>query len=292
MVFWTWARRLEDTFDGKNRQNLRRFIIQETEKMGSPVMLSPTGQFSAASGDRDDMTTDNASDEAATTSMQLRQEPPMYFLARVKSPKVTIRESLNDNEGEKDASGSYVQKELPRIMSCAVFHKLTHGRGVPHAFINFIRHWPSMPHVVIFMSVRVLPTARVPLQERYEITRVRTLQGFYGVTYSLGYMDNFLVDINDVIDLICIYESRADPQNAEKKTQNIREAAQISTHIVPHYHVWSRPLEGGRFNYLLSQVRKFLLESVYQQISGMFPETSNWAGNADEIIRIGVNASI
>lgn len=39
--------------------------------------------------------------------------------------------------------------ELARIPTCAVFHKLTPGKGVPHSFIGFIRQWPALPRVVV-----------------------------------------------------------------------------------------------------------------------------------------------
>ena len=41
------------------------------------------------------------------------------------------------------------KRKLPRIDSCAIFHKLTPGSGVPHSFIGFVRQWPSLPRVVV-----------------------------------------------------------------------------------------------------------------------------------------------
>lgn len=38
---------------------------------------------------------------------------------------------------------------LPRLPTCAVFHKLTAGRGVPHTFYGLLRKWPSLPRVVV-----------------------------------------------------------------------------------------------------------------------------------------------
>ena len=41
------------------------------------------------------------------------------------------------------------KKELARIPTCAVFHKLTPGQGVPHSFVGFIRQYPALPRVVV-----------------------------------------------------------------------------------------------------------------------------------------------
>jgi len=34
MIFWTWAKGLEDEFDGSNRRNLRHFISIEVQSLG------------------------------------------------------------------------------------------------------------------------------------------------------------------------------------------------------------------------------------------------------------------
>lgn len=38
---------------------------------------------------------------------------------------------------------------LARLPTCAVFHKLTAGRGVPHTFYGFLRQWPALPRVIV-----------------------------------------------------------------------------------------------------------------------------------------------
>lgn len=55
--------------------------------------------------------------------------------------------SISSSDFEKDVP--VVKKELMRINTCAIFQKLTPGRGVPHSFIGFVRQWPSLPRVVV-----------------------------------------------------------------------------------------------------------------------------------------------
>lgn len=70
---------------------------------------------------------------------------------------------LSDGEDEDDSSNlnsanslylvaeddAHPRLPLVRLPTCAVFHKLTAGRGVPHTFYGFLRQWPALPRVVV-----------------------------------------------------------------------------------------------------------------------------------------------
>lgn len=70
------------------------------------------------------------------------QAAALYYVAHA-SPKVSFETD--------DAASEMVEekRELVRIESCAIFHKLTPGQGVPHSFIGFIRQWPALPRIVV-----------------------------------------------------------------------------------------------------------------------------------------------
>lgn len=70
------------------------------------------------------------------------QAAALYYVAHA-SPKVSFETD--------DAASEMVEekRELVRIESCAIFHKLTPGQGVPHSFIGFIRKWPALPRIVV-----------------------------------------------------------------------------------------------------------------------------------------------
>ena len=55
--------------------------------------------------------------------------------------------------------------------------------------------------------------------------------GFYGVTYCLGFRDDFKVDIDDVIERIVSLEIRADPRESRLTINEIREAGLTTTHM-------------------------------------------------------------
>ena len=128
MIFWVWAKSLEDEFDSKTRMNLRYFIGRSRRPP-----ISPT------------------------------DEGEVYYYMRNHVPYSSVEDVTEDESGDSESRG----KELLRISSCAVFHKITSGKGVPHTFIGdfrsfcftgqennidsvgFIRQWPALPRVVV-----------------------------------------------------------------------------------------------------------------------------------------------
>ncbi|KIK08027.1 hypothetical protein K443DRAFT_86126 [Laccaria amethystina LaAM-08-1] len=252
MTLWVWAKGLEDKFDGANRMNLRHFI-------------SPDEKASEANYDED--------------GEELDPELPPYFY--LPSP------------AEKAAGEKMVEERrmLQRIPTCAVFHKIASGKGVPHTFIGFIRQWPALPRVVIFLSVCIVPTNRVPVEDRYVVSKVRTVEGFYGVSYYLGFRDDFDVNVQDLVAKIIELERATNPR-AETIIGEILAVTKTATHIAPHYHVVSRKVEGGLLSPISNYIRRFFVEGVYRRLATMFPETANWLTSADEIIHVGINAVI
>ncbi|KAK2467233.1 hypothetical protein APHAL10511_000782 [Amanita phalloides] len=267
MLLWTLGKRLEDKFDGANRKNLLHFI-QENNGIDSRASQTTL--------------------ERVTTGATINQVRSLTYVSRVM---------------EKDPGDVYTKedlvnetRELVRISTCAVFHKYTRGPGVPHTFVGFIRQWPALPRVVVFLSVCILPIARVPPEEQYVVRKVRTLDelksGIYGVTYYLGFRDEFGVDPVALADKICQAELAADPSASDAWLAEIRTLVGSATHIVPHYHVVSKPTSSGYFGAVLNFVRRTLIEDVYRRIASMFPETANWVTPADEIIHVGITAFV
>ncbi|KAH8825021.1 potassium transporter [Flagelloscypha sp. PMI_526] len=260
MSLWTWGKSLEDGFDGQNRQNLRHFIFVD-EKTENLKLDAEPSTLMEASEDLDE------DDDAA------------YYITGAATPI------------SYDKTGSPIKTELVRLQSCAVFHKLATGRGVPHTFVGFIRQWPALPRVIIFLSVNVLPTARVATEDKYQVNKVRSIQGFYGVTYCLGFRDKFDARVDEIIERILALEMM-EPKCSHRILEQIRNAAKITTHIVPHYDVNSRRAHSGKLGAVMYWIRSFFLEELYKRLSVMFPETGNWLTKSDEIIHVGINATI
>ncbi|KAF8521952.1 potassium transporter-domain-containing protein [Hysterangium stoloniferum] len=288
MVFWTWARGLEEEFDGVNRKNLRHFII--------PV------DGGEEAGPKAEVVSSDESQEIEKNDHE----------AALNSRVVPRTLHLADDTGHPSG-----QVAVLPIM--AIFYKFGSGKGIPHAFVGFLRQYPALPRVVIFLSIRILSIAHVNPENRFVVDKVRSIDGFYGVTYQLGFKDEFDVDVNAIIDDICNIEERArigiDPPELVDATWEIREAARRTTHMqvyvhcpsassghqhlsssVPHYNVVSKHVRFSQnfklVNYAVNLVRRGLIELIYRRLSIIFPETANWLTPADEIIHVGVTARI
>lgn len=113
---------LEDAFDGANRKDAHQliFITRKTEN-------------------------DEPLGEQTVVEMESSLEDESYG-----KEKYFIRDhddSANATFVSRDDAQSMLQ--LARLPTCAVFHRLTAGKGIPHSFAGFIRQWPALPRVVV-----------------------------------------------------------------------------------------------------------------------------------------------
>ncbi|KAG8800880.1 hypothetical protein FRC19_008514 [Serendipita sp. 401] len=278
MVFWTWAQGLEDQFDGTNRHDLHHII---SEELIQTMSYSPAIHFNPRLCRNSD---------ADVTKLELPH----------------LADVVDDDGSSKSEVIPYIQEELKlyldtgdekiplsRMSTMAIFHKISSGKGVPHAFYSFLKQWPALPRVVVFLSVRIMPVAHVEKADRYRVTKVRSLPGFYGATYMKGYRDKFDVDVSTIVELITVLELRGveSREDAASIVDEIIAAGRTATHIVPHYHVISRRLVvfGAP---IINWIRRLLIEDIYRNIAYVFPETVTWLQSADEIIHVGVTAEI
>ena len=132
MVFWTWAKGLEDKFDSDNRKNLRHFIVQGNDE--TIRLKSREVDFDASA--------DGEKGTAQVDPHEVAQGAALYYIAESASEMSTDKMADPDEIVEE-------RRELVRINTCAIFHKLTPGKGVPHSFVGFIRQWPALPRVVV-----------------------------------------------------------------------------------------------------------------------------------------------
>ncbi|KAF8321383.1 potassium transporter [Cantharellus anzutake] len=295
MMFWTWAKGLEDAFDGKNRRNPRSFIVHRG--FGEKGSLN-------RGAESDPLDIANTQQDTENNDGEIIEEDQVGLAQDTSVVKRTNSALSGDDQGDglvdtnqelfflDESSASAIQ--LPRIPTCAIFHKLTGGRGVPHSFYGYVRQMPSLPRVVIFLSVQVLPIAYVATDDAYIVSKVRSIQGFYGVTYCLGFRDDFNPSTEQILKLIYATEARLATTQARQVIGEVQLAATRTVHIIPHYRIASKDpkIELKWASIVLSWLKRFLIESLYARLSTMFPETANWALNHEDILHVGVNAAI
>ena len=143
MVFWSWAKvshtllrpnvilttspiqGLEDAFDGNHRSDLQNVIVREHLERTVGASSVPEVGY-------------------AYTEDDGAEEDEKYYVCDPEDRVVS--RILPSREYTK-------LLQLARLPTCAVFHRTTSGKGVPHSFSAFIRQWPALPRVIV--SVRL-----------------------------------------------------------------------------------------------------------------------------------------
>lgn len=85
--------------------------------------------------------------------------------------------------------------------------------------------------MVIFLSVELLPIAHVHEEERYVVNKGHGVDGFYSVTYYLGFRDEYDAKVKTMVDKICDLEEALDRRGATGVVEMIREYAERCTHM-------------------------------------------------------------
>jgi KUP system potassium uptake protein len=267
MSFWTWAKGLEDRFDLKSRKRLEGFIVPD----GTAAILGESEKQEA--GEFVTVQEENDNDNNKT----------LYFVTP------TLPVAIGEVEVEE-------RRLLSRLPLLAIFHGVSHERGVPPSFTGFLRQWPALPTFGVFLTTKVLPVPHVNDTDRYVVSRVEVLPGFYGVAQYLGFRDQATLRIDEIVARIGEIEDRypdADRRAAGRaRIEQLVELARHPTHIIPHYAPKSKSFVMGRLTPIANYLRRVLIEDIYGRLSIMFPEGEAWLAPADEIIHVGVTATI
>ena len=111
----------------------------------------------------------------------------------------------------------------------------------------------------------------MPLADRYTVSKVRVLPGFYAITMRAGYLDHSPPHIPDILPLLIALEGRSSEEPvAAARVRALQDASRTVTHIVPAYSVVS-----GSQTRVWGWVRRILVEEVYARARVMFPERGN-----------------
>ncbi|GAA5996914.1 hypothetical protein JCM5350_005065 [Sporobolomyces pararoseus] len=213
--------------------------------------------------------------------------------------------TLRINEPEQDAvGGGYKERpieassgaSLARLPIFAFFHNssaIQHD-GVPHSFSAFLRSYPSLPSVIVFLTVRTVGVPHVAQEDRYLVDRVRTFSGLYIATVRFGYRD--IKSLENVVrplrDRIVALEARSDPANFDKRVRIIDESIETAvTHILPNFYVVADP--NSTKPRIVRYIRKFFIEEIYRRIKVNFDEYEQYRfGDDQDVLRMSVVAPL
>ena len=143
MIFWTWAKGLEDGFDGSNRHNLHHFISTEVQL----VSEKPT----ASLGDDGKNGAGLSEMHVVTLEDQLKREVSLFLHEDTPSNSIQRTNTLEEKKSQKEEKIA-----LARLPMCGIFHKSSAGMGAPHSFYGFLQQWSSVPRIVVSIPVPIL----------------------------------------------------------------------------------------------------------------------------------------
>lgn len=73
--------------------------------------------------------------------------------------------------------------------------------------------------------------AHVSQEERYVVNKGHGVDGFYSITYYLGFRDEYDAKLDVIINRICALEESLDPIGATLTVEAIRNYARQCTHM-------------------------------------------------------------
>jgi hypothetical protein len=114
----------------------------------------------------------------------------------------------------------------------------------------------------IFCSTRVAGIPHVALEDRYSVSRVRSLEGFYGVIVSAGYRDAPFDIVSELLPRITQLERLANPEHADARIVEVEDAARNATHIQPNFVLRSMPVPFRPWRWL----RRVMIEELYGRL--------------------------
>ncbi len=136
MVFWTWGRELEDSFDDANTQRLSRLIVSSPDPDAHPHPARLQLPSSSKAEGKVELSDDGIELSAALNTLQSEPEP---------------EDELDSDLYLRTSSGELLK--LERIPVMAIFHRNdSAGKGVPHSFASFSQRYPALPQVVVSIS--------------------------------------------------------------------------------------------------------------------------------------------
>ena len=100
---------------------------------------------------------------------------------------------------------------------------------------GFLRQWPSLPAFGIFLTTRVLPVPHVEDADRYVVSRVEVLPGFYGVAQFLGFRDEAALHFDEIVARVAELEERYAVRekhtDARHRVEQLLDLARRPTHV-------------------------------------------------------------
>ncbi|GAA5889235.1 hypothetical protein JCM8208_007810 [Rhodotorula glutinis] len=278
-IGWHWAKGLEDAFDAEHRYRLSEIMRPRFEReveRETDAEHDVEDEKRAPQAEQDITVLGGGNGDSGIAVAELRQR-------RLALPAY-----------EAAAGGA----SLARLPVFALFHNhsSSSSEGAPHSFTAFVKSYPALPQVIVFLTVRVVGVPHVAFDDRFLVDRLRRFDGLFTAVVSFGYRDK--LDLSTLApplrDRIVALESRAqqDADELKEKVRKIDEAlAGAVTHILPQFYVSADRAPGPRRPRFVRAIRRFLLEEVYRRVAVNFDPYEQFRfASPEDCLRMGVSA--
>lgn len=206
-------------------------------------------------------------------------EPDNEEAVQEKSSELIMRHSssLSDIKPERNVfklAGSGFQ--VSRLPGIGLFYNPS-GFGIPLTFEHFVQHFPAVPQILIFISIRPLAIPYVGEGDRLVVTKIKDYHGCYRVIARYGYMEDVSQGEEFVTKMIETIR-KIDPDH-EGLSESSNPGKHI-TYVIGRQSIQPKPdsssLKRSLINFYV------FLENISREIYG------NWKIPIDDVIDVGM----
>ncbi|RHZ88660.1 hypothetical protein Glove_21g325 [Diversispora epigaea] len=225
---------------------------------------------------------------------ELRNKTRLDDIFASNFPEQEAQESDNQDSGQTNEISRTIERRkskniqlqllgtgfpVNRLPGIGLFYKEA-GMGVPLSFCHFTRHFPAVPEILIFITIRTISIPLVGEEDRLTIKKVGHYEKVYQVIGRYGYTENIYQGeefIKKLVTAIC----EIDPK-AKTILENLEN--EVVTYVIGHQK-------------LVAQSNSFWWKRAFLETYSFLAKNSrqiytNWEIPIDKIIEVGMKIAV
>ncbi|CAG8565674.1 6782_t:CDS:2 [Diversispora eburnea] len=166
-----------------------------------------------------------------------------------------------------------------RLPGIGLFYKEA-GMGVPLSFCHFIHHFPAVPEILIFITIRPITIPLVGEEDRLIVKKVGNYEKVYQVIGRYGYTEN-IYQGEEFIKKLIIAICEIDPK-AETTLGNLEN--EVVTYVIGHQKLVAQS-NSPWWKRAFLETYSFLVKNSRQIYA-------NWEIPVDKVIEVGMKIAV
>ncbi|CAG8622604.1 1225_t:CDS:2 [Funneliformis mosseae] len=263
MIIWKWGSRLKFQHALKSKTKLEHIFVNDDEPdkgdeemIEKDVSIDPSSKIAIG-----EMEPSNELVDGNSTTKE------MNF------GEIKIRKDVNKSQIRLASSGFQVSR-LPGI---GMFYNEV-GFGVPLTFRHFIQHFPAVPQILIFITIRPVAIPYVGDDDRLVVRKVSNYDGCYNIIARYGYMEK-ISQGQEFVKKMLESIHKFDPTH-----EGLLEKSNHVTYVVGQQHLHPK-LNASWLKRLLIYCYVFLVNNS-RQLYG------NWNIPIEDVVDVGMKITL